>query len=124
MGYKFWCRHCKFDHEGECAKPDLAINPDAPPVKKSIIESIRELAKLLQDGGGYNARPTKLHQCRRDGKCGVAGCDPSVPDDSGAKFWVDATDIRVKGDTITASVWYRVPAISFIPITFQITDVK
>ena len=122
MGYKFWCRHCKFDHEGECAKPDLAINHDLPPPKKGLIESLQELVKALE-AGNYNARPTKLHQCRHDGKCGVADCDPSVPDDS-SKFWVDYSDIRVKGDTITASVWYRVPAISFIPITFQITDVK
>jgi hypothetical protein len=119
MGYSFWCSRCKFDHEGEC-KTIISINVDPTPERtKSLIESIQELVKALE-AGGYNAKPTKLHQCRRDGRCGVPGCDPTIPDDAvpGTIIW---DDVRVKGDSIEMSYRYKMRTpLTFIPITFQV----
>lgn len=73
-GYVFHCSKCKFAHAGECMV-------ETDPYSKepgAYMDQLRELVKALE-AGSYNARPTKLHQCRQDGACGVQGCDPSVP---------------------------------------------
>jgi hypothetical protein len=113
MSYSFYCSRCKFDHAGECVvRVKIEVDTDGPKKARNVLDEIRELVKALM-AGSYNARPTKLHQCRQDGACGVQGCDPSVP-------FLD--DIRVKGDSISLSyrVKLRTP-LKFIPITFQVT---
>jgi hypothetical protein len=55
----------------------------------SVIDEIASLVKALEEGGGYNARPTKLHQCRRDNLCGVRGCDPHMPFEEGVDYCYD-----------------------------------
>lgn len=50
-----------------------------------------DLKKLIQvlEAGGYDARPTKLHQCRRDNMCGVRGCDPRLPFEESVDYCYD-----------------------------------
>jgi hypothetical protein len=105
MSYSFYCSKCHFDHAGECVvQVQVEVDTVSPERTSKLLDEIRELVKLL-DGGSYNAKPTKLHQCRQDGACGVPGCDPSVPDPGVV--------------TVSYTLKMRTP-LKFIPITFNI----
>lgn len=84
--YVFNCTPCGKPHAGECPpRQDLFGTPNRQALtgatigggSKSMIESIQALVKALE-ACSYNAAPGTLHQCRRDGRCGVVGCDPSI----------------------------------------------